>query len=206
MSRPMQVPVPKQIRTEGQRLLLTVPGTLLGIAHEIAPHVSAQNVLDWRNNGVRPRARQRALIFARYGIPVETWDQRPRLSEPIDPPANEFNRVQLAPAPPPPAEPLPEPVIESTTALEDCMRLLAIIRRDRALPGIIPTERAKLVDAEAKLLKLRAELEGRAELSEDRYVREHPAWLRARSVISNTLKQYPEAARAVAEALERLGL
>jgi hypothetical protein len=46
----------------------------------------------------------------------------------------------------------------------------------------------------------------RAELSEDRYVREHPAFIRVRNEIARVLVAYPEAARAVADALERLDL
>jgi hypothetical protein len=183
------IDLPKQIRTEGQRLFLKIGGTLTSIAQQISPHVSAQNVLDWRS-GVRPRTAQRAEIFAAFRIPVAAWSERPSVTEPNQPP-------QL----PPPPEPEP-----GGTTLEDCMRLLRIVRADQAVPNILPTERVRLMDAETRILKFRADLEARAELSEDRYVREHPAWLRARNVISSTLKQYPEAARAVAEALERLGL
>lgn len=190
MSRPVlaasNMPPPEQIRSEGQRMLLQVTGSLQAIAREISPTCSAQSVNEWRHGQRKPSAAFRPLIFAAFGIPVDAWVKRPLTeSVPLD------------------AESDDEP---SGTTLDDVQRLIAQVRKDRKMPNMLPSERVKLVSAEAGLLKLKADLEARAELSEDRYVREHPAWLRARNVISATLKQYPEAARAVADALERLGL
>lgn len=182
-----QIPaMPEQIRSEGQRMLLHVTGSLAAIAREISPKTSPQSVLEWRNGQRTPSATVRPLVYAALGIPPDAWDKRPAGS--------------------PEPEPEPDPGAHRGTTLDDCLTLLALIKRDRNKPDLLPGERVKLVNAEAQVLKLRADLEARAELSEDRYVREHPAWLRARNVISAALKDHPEAARAVATALERMAL
>lgn len=177
------------LRTEGQRMLLHVTGSLAAIARTVGAK-SPQSVLDWRNGVKLPHPQARATMQAMLGIPIDAWQRIP-----LQTAQSAQESVELAPL-----EPLPQ------TSLHECLELLALIRRDRAQPTLLPGERSKLIDAEARILKLRADLEERAELSEDRYVREHPAWIRARNELSRTLMQFPDAARAVAEALERLGL
>jgi transcriptional regulator with XRE-family HTH domain len=186
-------PAPLHLRSEGQRMLLHVTGSLQAIAAEVSPNTSKQSVLDWRNGVRKPGPQARARIYAAFGIPPDAWMRRAVMDDVLPP----------QPAAEPDAS-LPAHI--GGTTLEDCLQLLAIIKRDRMSPGVLPSERVKLVDAEARILKLRSELESRTELSEDRYVREHPAWLRARNIISAALKDHPAAARAVADALERSGL
>lgn len=186
-------PAPKRIRTEGQRLLLNMRGSLAELAAALGDGVSRQSVLDWRNGESMPGYASRARMETALQIPVETWAQRPH-------PEYEIPDMPYAPPDAPDEPPA------GGTSLQDCMRLLATVRAETTRQGLLPSERIKLVDAEAKLLKLRVELESHAELSEDRYVREHPAWLRARNAIADALRPHPAAATAVAEALERLGL
>jgi hypothetical protein len=186
-------PAPKHIRTEGQRLLLNQRGSLGDIATRLGEGVSRQSVLDWRNGDSMPQYGSRARMQTELGIPVETWGQRPHPD--FDVPDMPYVPHDAPGAPP-----------AGGTSLQDCMRLLATVRAETMRAGLIPSERIKLVDAEAKLLKLRVELESHAELSEDRYVREHPAWLRVRNAIADALRAHPAAATAVAEALERLGV
>jgi transcriptional regulator with XRE-family HTH domain len=171
------------LRSEGQRMLLHVSGSLLAIAKAIGVK-SPQTVLYWRNGRSIPSPEVRAQMQVALGIPIQAWSTRPK-GGPDDAVAPELDE-------------LPQ------TSLAECLELLQVIRRDRHQPNLLPGERTKLVDAEARILKLRADLEMRAELSEDRYVREHPGWLRVRNEISRVLIAYPEAARAVADALERL--
>jgi hypothetical protein len=121
------------------------------------------------------------------GIPLEAWNRLPATHE------QQVANALIEPQP-------------ALGTLAECMELLAVIRRDRSAPNLLPGERSKLIDAEARILKLRSDLEQRAELSEDRYVRDHPAWLRARNEIARVLVPHPAAARAVVEALERIGL
>lgn len=173
------------LRSEGQRMLLHVSGSLLAIAKAIGVK-SPQTVLYWRNGRSIPSPELRAQMQVTLGIPIQAWTSRPA-----------GDRAET-----------PEAMLEELpqTSLEECLELLQVIRRDRHQPNLLPGERTKLVDAEARILKLRADLEMRAELSEDRYVREHPAFLRVRNEIARVLVAYPEAARAVADALERLNL
>lgn len=163
-------------------MLLHVSGSLMAIAKAIGVK-SPQTVLHWRNGRSIPTNEVRARMQVALGIPIQAWTKLPA------------GREEDAPA---------DPAQLPQTSLHECLELLAVIRRDRNQPHLLPGERSKLVDAEARILKLRADLEMRAELSEDRYVREHPAWLRVRNEIARVLAQFPEAARAVADALERL--
>lgn len=165
-------------------MLLHVSGSLVNIGKAIGVK-SPQTVLRWRNGERIPNAAIRAQMQIAFGIPIEAWTKLPATRE---------------------AEPVPDVTELPHTSLQECLELLTVIRKDRSQPNLLPGERSKLVDAEARILKLRADLEMRQELSEDRYVREHPAWLRARNEISRVLMQFPEAARAVADALERLNV
>lgn len=169
-------------------MLLHVSGSLVAIAKAIGVK-SPQTVLYWRNGRSIPSPELRAQMQVALGIPIQAWSTRPQGGADDSPQA-------AAEA----LEALPQ------TSLEECLELLSVIRRDRHQPNLLPGERTKLVDAEARILKLRADLETRQELSEDRYVREHPAWLRVRNEVSRVLATFPEAARAVADALERLNL
>jgi hypothetical protein len=130
-----------------------------------------------------PNPAARARIEAVFGIPAKAWSQRPAGNE--EPQQSE-------------PEPLPEP----GSTLEDCLALLAVIRRDRSARGLLPGERVKLAAAETQILALRARLEQAAELSEDRYVREHPAWQRLQRIILHALEPHPAASRAVLQAIE----
>jgi transcriptional regulator with XRE-family HTH domain len=172
------------LRTEGQRMLLHVSGSLLNIGKAIGVK-SPQTVLRWRNGDRIPTPEIRAKMQIAFGIPIQAWTKHPATKE---------------------TDPEPDVATLPQTSLAECMELLTVIRKDRMQPNLLPGERSKLVDAEARILKLRADLEMRQELSEDRYVREHPGWLRVRNEISRTLMAFPEAARAVAEALERLSV
>lgn len=183
---PKPSPVPQAsapvLRSEGQRMLLHVSGSLLAIAKAIGVK-SPQTVLKWRNGVATPHPEVRAQMQIVLGIPIQAWTHRPAEQQRDEPQLDE------------------QPVQSS---LDECMDLLSVIRRDRNQPNLLPGERSKLVDAEARILKLRSDLELRAELSEDRYVREHPAWLRIRNEVARALAPFPDAARAVADALERL--
>lgn len=165
-------------------MLLHVSGSLVAIAKAIGVK-SPQTVLHWRNGRSIPSPELRAQMQVVLGIPIQAWTKRPGGAEGE---ATSSPGEEVAPG----------------TSLQECLELLAAIRKDRHQPNLLPGERSKLIDAEARILKLRSDLEMRAELSEDRYVREHPAWLRLRNVIADALDPYPDAARAVADALERL--
>lgn len=178
------------IKTEGQRMLIHVVGSLQAIAAECEVN-AIQSIVNWRTGVTIPSQKYRAKMWAAFGIPVEAWDRPP-------------HTLPVVPDAPPPATFDPDAPAAST--LDECRALLAVTKRARLSANVSTSEMVRLASAEASLLKLRAELEHRAELTEDRYVREHPAWLRAKREISRVLMQYPEAARAVAEALMRLNV
>lgn len=206
------------VRSEGQRLLLQLVGSLSGIGRELGG-VPKQAVHKWRAGTKQPSAAARARLQATFGIPPRAWFVLPGAlaaaaeREQVPPPAAEA--APAAPAPPaaaPPAasraldhEPAPHRSNEpEPSTLEDVCALLAVIRRDRLQPDILPTERVKLANAEARILALRAKVELAAQLTESRFVFEHPAWLRLRRGIVQALEAHPLAAQAVVHAIESM--
>lgn len=181
-AQPVQQANAPYLRSEGQRMLLHVSGSLKAIGNAIDVK-SPQTVLRWRNGDKMPNTEARARMQVVFGIPIQAWSKRPAGSE-LDA-----------------ADDYEERLPQTSEHLEE---LLHTIRRDRSQPNLLMSEKTKLINSEAGMLKLRADLQARAELSEDRYVREHPAWLRVRNEIARVLAAFPEAARAVADALERL--
>jgi len=182
------------LRSEGQRMLLHVEGTLTAIANEIGAR-SPQSVLDWKHGKRVPAPEARARMQAVFGIPIAAWSMMPKTV------VLDAGAPQL-----PPSMALADPNAPIPSTLDSCLRLLATIQRDSCNPHLLAAERVKLVDAEARILKLRADLERNAELTEDRYVRDHPAWHKCKRAIAAALVPFPEAARAVTDALERLEL
>lgn len=181
---------PLRLQSEGQRMLLHVTGTLAAIANECEAR-SKQSVLDWRNGKRKPSVEARARIYAAFNIPPAAWDTPPGIV-PYDKPPPAAYDANAAP--------------DAATTLQEVLALLAVVRRDRMNAAVTLAERVRLTGAETQLLKLRAELESKAELSEDRYVREHPSWLKAKREIARVLVAYPEAARAVVDVLTKLDL
>ena len=207
---------PRVTRSEGQRLLIDAPGTYEELATRLL--CSKQSLLDWRKGTRVPSDAARRRMLDKLGIPFEAWSQPwVAASTAVTAPITAGDAPAAPPAPPPLTLPVTArtpnphsvgdmaPAIRGTTA-EQCFALLAVIQTDRAAPNLLPSERVKLIDSESKVLKLLSEVQARAELSEDRYVREHPAWIRVRNAIAEALKPHPAAAQAVAAALDRLGI
>jgi hypothetical protein len=180
-----------KVRTEGQRMLLHVTGSLQAIAHEVGIK-SPQTIHCWKTGAKVPSPHARAQLWAAFGIPVQAWTLKPGalLTRPGQLAGED---VALAPTPAPET---------GSTTLDDCMALLAVVQRERSQPGLVASERVKLADAEARILALRSRLEQAAELSELRYVTEHPSWLRLKRTIVKALEPHPVAARAVMDALD----
>ena len=169
------------MRSEGQRMLLAVTGTLTAIANEIG---AKHNMISaWRSGDKMPSAPARARMQEAFGIPVKAWTLRP---------GGTMND-----------EPTLEAVASPST-LEGCLALLTVIQRNRAQPGLMPSELVKLAFAEARILQLRALLEQAAELAESRYVVGHPSWLRLRRAIVVALEPYPQAAQAVLDVIVKV--
>lgn len=169
-------------------MLLAVTGSLKAIAAEIGCKSPAM-VHNWRTGAKVPSVESRARMWTAFGIPARAWSVRPGGALEPPPPLEVSQATSSVGAP---------------TTLEDCLALLAVIRRDRNNDGLIPSDRVKLASAEAQILALRARLEQAAEFAEARYVAEHPSWLRLRRAIVKALEPHPIAAKAVIEAIAQV--
>lgn len=149
--------------------------------------VSKQVVGAWRQGKKVPGAAARAQLEARYGIPAAAWTQRP-------------NGARPSSAPPPSPPPADAP--SSTMGRLD--QLLGLVRAG-GTADLLPAERVKLAEAEAKLLSLRHRMEKESEILDERIVKEHPMWQKIKAAIGDTLVAWPDAARAVAAKLKELG-
>lgn len=157
---------------------LQVTGSLAAIAARLNMR-SPQSIADWRSGKKVPSLEARARIECEFGIEADLWSVRPGVEQ-----TAEEREVGV-------------------TALDDCIQLLKTIQRDAARDGLLASDRVRLVDAEARILNLRHRLETAAELSEDRYVRDHPAFRRFCDLVLEALEPHPVAAKAVHEAIAR---
>lgn len=173
-------------------MMLAVTGSLAAIAAEVGAK-SPQTVAFWKDGTKKPEPAMRRTIYATFGIPPRAWTVPPggALDEPADAALTDNAVAPGLPAP---------------TTLEEVKQLLNVLRRDRVASGILPSERARLVTQEARILQLKAQLEQKDELSEARYVAQHAAWLRARKLIVAALEPHPLAAQAVLDALQKAGV
>lgn len=167
------------MRSEGQLRFVQIVGSLAAIAARLQMR-SAQSVADWRTGRKVPSQDARVRIEREFGIAVDLWSVLPGGLAGADP-DSEPDDVDTAPLP---------------SSLDMCLAMLRVMQRDRQR-DLVPSERSKLADAEARLIALRARLEEQVELSEDRYVRDHPAWKRFCDLVLEALEPYPDAARAV---------
>lgn len=167
------------IRSEGQARFLQVTGSLAAIAARLTMR-SPQSIADWRSGRKVPSPEARARIEGEFGIDAALWDVRPGAD------TEEIADCEVG-----------------ATSLDDCINVLKTIQRESKRDGLLAAERVKLADAEARILTLRARLEAAAELSEDRYVRDHPAFRRFCDLVIEALRPHPAAAKAVHEAIQR---
>ncbi|MBZ0120873.1 MAG: hypothetical protein K8H88_28015 [Sandaracinaceae bacterium] len=174
------------VRSEGQRLLQAVPASHAEIAAALG--TTKQAVSYWRRGNKTPDLANRLVLRDRYGIAPDAWEQLPSTA--------------AAGAPAAAAPPMPVRTGSETT-LDEVELQLAQLHQIQA-GSLIASERVRLADAVGKLLALKARLERERELIEDRIVREHPVWKRIRERLTATLRPFPDAARAVAQALEEL--
>lgn len=186
---PGSTPAPPVLRSEGQRMLLAVTGSLAAIAAECGAK-SPESIAEWKTGAKQPSASARARIQTAFGIPQRAWSVRPGGT--LDPEPEKLAQTVGAVAGVSSAAP---------TTLDDCMALLAVIRRDRMQTGLMPSERVKLADAEARILGLRARLEDNERLAESRYVTGHPAWVKLKRAILRALERHPDAMQSVLDAI-----
>lgn len=96
--------------------------------------------------------------------------------------------------------PYPERDPDATT-LGQIRHSLACIQHDLMHRDYTAAGRSKARADETRTLALISKLEAVEELREDRYVREHPAWIRLRDVIIDALESHPEATKDVLDAI-----
>lgn len=206
MSHPTRsAPPGVTVRSEGQRQLISLGLSLATLTRALGGMVTRGAIHGWRAGTRSPGPRMRAALASAYGIPPVAWTQLPLASPPDQgaarSPSSSTSTSSTSTSPPEPVD-LTDHATRST--LEHASALLRQIQRDRAHADLLPSDRVRLADSEAKALSLRARLERDQLWFEDRIVREHPAWLKVRREIVRVLVEYPDAARAVAEALARL--
>ena len=167
-------------RTEGQKLLMAVPGSLQTIGEAIG--ATKQAVALWRTGARLPEDRWRRALSARFAIPVDAWDRLPGSAPAVE----WFPSTEREPS-----------------ALDDVNRLLALLRTQLNRTDLIGRERVQLGDSFSRALAQKERLERARETLENRVVREHPAWKRLKGLVIDALLPFPEAAQAVEAAILR---
>lgn len=181
--QPAKTPV--SIRSEGQRLLIERGGSLEDIA--LATGCSRQAALFWRSGAKVPSDATRERLREAFDIPVTAWGVKPGGKPP----------VAARESAPPSGTP---------TSLEDCLALHRVIRRARNGENLTTAERVRLADTEARVLAIRQRLENEAQLLEDRFVRDHPAWQRLRAVIIKVSAGCQRCSKLMLDELTRLDM
>jgi len=126
-------------------------------------------------------------------IPVDAWDQ------PLEKPKNGGAHTRITPTKKFPAYPDPP---ENPSTLEHAQWSLACLRHDMKHRELTFSARMKLRAEESRALTALARIETAQELSEDRYVKNHPAWIALRGRIIAALAKHPDAAADVLKAIE----
>ena len=149
---------------------------------------SRQLVGFWISGERVPRGKNRDLIEAIVGIDTRAWDQ------PIPPPPK--------PTPPPADAPLDASVGALATRLIAILSAeLECLEKERGTP----LERLRLGEKFASTLAQLAKMTGEsAEISEAKILKT-PAWKQFKGKLLEVLTPYPDAARAIGEALREVG-
>lgn len=175
------------VRTEGQRALRLVPGSLSVIAGAVG--VDKGTISRWRSGEKLPNGPMRQRLQSLYAIAPEAWDRSPLGAEKT------------------PAAPAERPAGasgERLTTLEEVLDLVDGLKPLTRDSGLSASERKGAMDNLGKMLALRDKIEGKAELLESRIVREHPMWRRIERALVEALRPHPAAAEAVAARLAEM--
>jgi hypothetical protein len=190
-------PAPPVYRSEGQRLLCEHATAAGVIARELG--VIKQVVSNWRVGANIPSDTQRERLAELYAIPVASWERVPRGAlPPVTEERTSRKQVRLEP------EPDDNASGGEPSVLDDCLTQLAWLRAQMKRDDILAREKLQLNDAFRKALRDKARYQLDAENSENRMVRNHPAWQRFRSRLLAILRRHPEAAREVADLITDL--
>jgi hypothetical protein len=158
---------------------------------------SYEQVGQWISGHRKPSAKWRPVLLEKYKIPIPAWDETPTEGGLL---------ANLGKAPPPAAAPAPTEAPANVRGMAESM-----IRQIRDLqvkaetdPLMTPDDRAKTLARAATVLTAVARLTGEAgDIPEAKLLRT-PAFARVRDAMIVALTPWPEAMRAVGEALARL--
>lgn len=152
----------------------------LGLSQEViaeACSVSRVAVAHWQAGRKKPLPPKRSILNQHFGIPEASWD----------------SEIGSTPEAKPEPKPIPEGVRGKALALEAMAHeLLAKANADAQTTGI---EKARIMASIASTLRLLSRITGESE---------NPFVEQVTELIGTTLAPHPEAAAAVAVALERL--
>lgn len=101
--------------------------------------------------------------------------------------------------------PKPE-LAETQDALTGVLTLLMAVRTLMKDESVEPKTVEKLMARESRLLGLQGQLEAKQEFLKDRIIGSHPDWTRTKTALLDALQPFPEASKAVINALQNLGV
>lgn len=172
------------VRSEGQRLLTAIRESTAQVGARAG--TSKNTVSCWRTGTKRPSEAARAKLHEVYGISPTAWD-----------------RAAGAPVPPV-ALPTP-PSLPGKATIDLVNELVTRWMKVSSDPQIPLSMQAKVSDGPlAKYLQIKSRLEREAEFLEDKIVLEHPSYRRIVKAMVAALKPYPDAMRAVRDAIGSL--
>lgn len=192
----------------GQRELALTGAKIGEIAHVAG--VSLPTASRWRHGKKLPAHAKRIALKRAFGIALDAWEKDDGTE--ISPPKSRrtakeiaaeeeidhartamIERANFPPYPPAPTSASP---IESARYSLACIRHDLTHQHDLSIPS-----RSKLRADEARAVTLLARLERDAELTEARFVREHPEFRAHCKRVLEALRPFPAAAKAVLAAL-----
>ncbi|HEX8795466.1 MAG TPA: hypothetical protein VF765_31165 [Polyangiaceae bacterium] len=176
-----------------------------GCTHEqIAARIDCSRSLagHWLAGRRVPTERWRDALRDEFKIPVDAWDRAPPKPKRAPAPAAPSSRDAT-----PPASPAPE--ITVTSVREAAARLQQKVHEKLEKidtdPMLMPLEWFKCAASAAAMLNLLGKLTGQTqEVNEGRILR-LPAWQRIQDTIITAATPWPDALRAIGEALTRMG-
>jgi transcriptional regulator with XRE-family HTH domain len=177
-------------QSEGQRQLRALTHSAGELAERIG--VSRQTVNYWRTGQKTPGPEMRAAIERATAIPAQSWERTP-----VDRPSPRPAKAPLPSAPLPPVTLSGRP-----STLDEVTQLLGDLDAD-AEGDILPSELARIRDTKTKALALKARIEAQDALFEAAAITKHASWKRLRATMLDALRPFPDAARAVADALQQ---
>lgn len=181
---------PVVYRSEGQRLLGEVTGSLSSIARSVG--ASKQSIAWWRVGEKAPGPAFRTTLQKVHGIPAASWDEGPRVT------AARSADDALTPAN---GNGIVVPAFDGTT--RDYASLIALHAGLLAGGQLRAADAQRSLEAIGKLREKQHREEQRAKKPvSDRDVVRSAAWYRIREGLGTALKPFPEALAAVLKAIK----